>query len=195
MRTIRNDVDVVTLVARAMNGDQLAWQHIVLRFEPLVQSICRRFGLAGTDTDDVSGSVWFRLVTHLTDIREPAALPGWLKTTAQRECLTLLRTRVREIPIEDLEVTAPGETAPYSRLLVEERRAALRKAFARLSSRDQKLLAMLFAAPPRSYERISAVLGMPIGAIGPTRQRCLARLRSSPELAAWRTNALPSRAA
>lgn len=181
MRTTRNeDVDVVTLVTRAVNGDQLAWRHIVLRYESLVFSVCQRFGVTGTDADDVSGNVWVRLVAHLRTIREPAALPGWLKTTTQHECLTLLRAKGRELPSEGVDVPAPGE--PWSRLLVEERRTALRKALARLSSRDQKLLALLFSAPPSSYERISAVLGMPIGAIGPTRQRCLARLRNSPEL-------------
>ena len=195
MRTIRDDIDVATLVARATNGDQLAWQHIVRRYQPLILSICRRFGLTGTDTDDVSGNVWFGLVKHLKTIREPAALPGWLKTSAQRECLTLLQARVREIPIKDHDVTDSTEPAAYARLLVEEQRIALWKAFTRLSSRDQQLLAMLFCTPPRSYEWISAVLGMPIGAIGPTRQRCLARLRSSPELAEWRSDALPGRVA
>jgi RNA polymerase sigma factor (sigma-70 family) len=181
METVRkDDVDVVTLVDRAVRGDQLAWRHIVSRYESLVLSTCRRFGIAGTDADDVSGNVWVRLVAHLRTIREPAALPGWLKTTAQHECLSLLRAKGRELPSEGVDVVEPG--APYSGLLLAERRAALRKALARLSTRDQKLLALLFSAPPSSYERISAVLGMPVGAIGPTRQRCLARLRNSPEL-------------
>jgi RNA polymerase sigma factor (sigma-70 family) len=184
MRTTGHDVDVVTLVARAVGGDQLAWRHIVRRYESLVLSVCRRFDLTGQDTEDIAGKVWLRLAAHLDSIREPAALPGWLRTTAQRECVTLLRTQVREIPVEDLEITAAAESAADVRLLAEEQRIALRKALGRLSCRDQKLLTMLFSTPPSSYEFISMVLEMPIGAIGPTRQRCLARLRDSPELAA-----------
>lgn len=142
----------------------------------------------GVDADDVAGTVWLRLVANVTAIRDPEALPGWIVTTTRRECLQLLRDRTRQVARETEEmadILAPG---PDSRLLVDERRDALREAIDGLSGRDQQLLSLLFADPPIPYAEISVRLGMPIGAIGPTRQRCLARVRKSPGIAALLVN-------
>jgi RNA polymerase sigma factor (sigma-70 family) len=129
--------------------------------------------------------VWLRLVEALGTIRQPAALAGWLKTTAQRECLYLLRTKNRQIPIGDDEhVFEETDGAADEWLLVQERQIALRAAFGGLSERCRRLLEMLFADPPTPYVQISAELGMAVGAIGPNRQRCLDRLRASPAIAA-----------
>jgi RNA polymerase sigma factor (sigma-70 family) len=182
--TVRDDPAVVRLVERARVGDSGAWDQLVQRYAPLVWSVCRHYGLAGADADDVAAGVWLRLVERLDTIREPAALPGWLKTTAQRECLHLLRAKNRQVPVADDEVFEDdGGPACDEWLLAQERQAALRAAFAGLSERCRRLLAMLFADPPVAYARIGAELEMAIGAIGPTRQRCLQRLRGSPELA------------
>lgn len=186
---MRDDPVVVDLVLRAREGDPAAWDAIVERYAPLVWSVCRRYGLTGTDADDVGGGVWLRAVERLDTLREPAALPGWLLRTTERECLQLLRARKRQIPVDG------GELAPDTpddgvsggldgHLLVAERRHALRLAFAELPTRCQQLLAMLFADPPVSYARICAALDVPVGAIGPTRRRCLDRLRRSEALAA-----------
>jgi RNA polymerase sigma factor (sigma-70 family) len=134
------------------------------------------------DAEDVSGDVWLRLVANLGSLRDPAALPGWIATTTRRECLQLLRGRNRQI-LDDTEVVATGP-ALDSELLVSECRSALQDALGRLSERDQQLMSMLFSDPPTPYTVISTRLGMPIGAIGPTRQRCLARVRRTPAVAA-----------
>jgi RNA polymerase sigma factor (sigma-70 family) len=120
----------------------------------------------------------------LATIREPNALPGWLATTARRECLLLLRNQNRQIKFDDQHISGQPEPEPDTGLLTEERRIALRDAFTRLPDRDRQLLSMLFADPPMPYTEISTRIGMPIGAIGPTRQRCLARLRRHPAVAA-----------
>jgi RNA polymerase sigma factor (sigma-70 family) len=180
---MRYDSPVAALLESAVRGVESAWYEIVRRYSPLVLSVCRRYGIAGADAEDVRGNVWLRLVAHAITIREPEALPGWLTTTARRECLTLLRGKSREIP-NDQEVANQAEATPDTSLLVEERRDAVRVAFTRLSKRDQDLLSMLFADPPVPYAKISSSLGMPIGAIGPTRQRCLARVRQTPAIAA-----------
>src|SRR6516162_2292952 len=84
------DSSVRDLVARARSGDRQAWDSLVERYAPLIWSICRRHRLGHADADDVGQSVWLRLVDQLDRVRDPAALPGWLATTARRECLRVL---------------------------------------------------------------------------------------------------------
>jgi RNA polymerase sigma factor (sigma-70 family) len=182
---VHDDHSVVDLVTRARGGDQTAWDQIVVRFAPLVWAMCQRFHMSRADADDVGACVWLRLVERLDTIREPAALPGWLATTTRHECLRVLRGKGRETPVENhermVDDTSPGAD---DWLLAQEKLIALRTAFASLSERCRQLLELLFADPVTPYDEISTILGMPVGAIGPTRQRCLGRLRSSPALAA-----------
>src|SRR5262245_23098980 len=84
------DPTVSDLVARAKDGDRQAWDALIERYAPLIWSICRRHRLGRDDADDVGQSVWLRLVDQLDRVRDPAALPGWLATTARRECLRVL---------------------------------------------------------------------------------------------------------
>ena len=86
-----NDAAVTDLVGRARNGDKRAWDALVGRYAPLIWSICRRYELRGADAEDVGQSVWLHLVDQLDRVRDPAALPGWLATTARRECVRVLR--------------------------------------------------------------------------------------------------------
>ena len=182
---MNGDLAVVDLVERARDGDQTAWDQIVQRYAPLVWSLCQRFHLPRADADDVGACVWLRLVEKLDTIREPAALPGWLATTTRRECLRLLQAKNRELPVEDHQRLIDDANPAADELLLEqERLIALRLAYADLSERCRQLLKLLFADPVTPYDEISAVLGMPVGAIGPTRQRCLGKLRASPVLAA-----------
>ncbi|HEX6339103.1 MAG TPA: sigma-70 family RNA polymerase sigma factor [Jiangellaceae bacterium] len=182
---MHDDLSVVDLVERARDGDQTAWDQIVDRYAPLVWSLCQRYHLTRADADDVGACVWLRLVEKLDTIREPAALPGWLATTTRRECLRLLQAKHRELPVEDNQrLVDDTNPAADDWLLAQERLIALRLAYADLSERCRQLLKLLFADPVTPYDEISAILGMPVGAIGPTRQRCLGKLRASPVLAA-----------
>ena len=83
--------DLTALVTGAGNGDQQAWDELVDRYAPLIWSICRRYRLGRADAEDVGQSVWLQLVDQLASLRDPAALPGWLATTIQRECGRVLR--------------------------------------------------------------------------------------------------------
>jgi len=168
------------LVPAAREGDQDAWDAIVDRFLPLVGAIIRRHRLSEADGDDVSQTVWLRLVEHLGALREPDALPGWIRTTTRNECLRVLAARARTQPVDPqeqggLDVVA-GDVAGDA-LLAEERRQALREALAELPAGRRELLLLLVADPPLAYEQISARLGIPIGSIGPTRARALEQLR------------------
>ena len=180
---MRFNSPVASLLENAARGADSAWREIVTRYSPLVLSVCWDHRITGADADDVRGNVWLRLVANMIRIREPEALPGWLATTTRRECIALLRDKQRQVP-QDREFADETEPAADTSLLVEERREAIRGAVAGLPERDQNLLTMLFSDPPASYAEISSRLGIPIGAIGPTRQRCLARARHTPSIAA-----------
>lgn len=180
---MRDDPTVVDLVRRARAGEAAAWNAIVERYAPLVWAVCTRHRLAGTDADDVGAAVWLRLVERLDQLREPAALPGWLATTTRNECVALLRSRARQVPVADDFPEEPGEPAEEW-LLAAERASALRAGFAALTERCRRLLSLLFADPPKPYRAISDDLAIPVGAIGPNRARCLDRLRATPAVAA-----------
>jgi RNA polymerase sigma factor (sigma-70 family) len=161
---------------------------LVERYAPLIWSICRRHRLDGADADDVALSVWLHLVDHLRNLRDPAALPGWLVTTARRECARVLRAARNALPagyMLDAQPLPAEETfTGEQELLAAERHAALRQAFRELPPECQRLIALLAADPPVPYAEISARLGIPIGSIGPTRRRCLDKLRRSPAIGA-----------
>jgi RNA polymerase sigma factor (sigma-70 family) len=186
---MRDDPSVIVLVERARDGDQWAWDQIVERYAPLVWSIGQRYQLSGADIDDIGQTVWLLLVEQLGNLRVPAALPGWLATTTQRECLRVLRAARRYdltgSPLENLMSPDHDEAVIEQEILAAELSAALRAAFAGLPPRCRRLLSMLLSDPPFSYAKISAALSVPIGSIGPQRARCLDRLRRSPHLAAF----------
>jgi RNA polymerase sigma factor (sigma-70 family) len=184
----RDDPPVTGLVARATAGDQQAWDALVDRYAPLVWAICRRHQLGDADAADAAQSVWLHLVEQLGSLRDPAALPGWLATTTRRECGRIARAARRPLAAGyDLDAgTLPDEQAPTAdqELLTAERHAALREALGDLPAHCQRLLALLTADPPLPYAEISARLGIPVGSIGPTRRRCLDKLRRHPAIAA-----------
>jgi RNA polymerase sigma factor (sigma-70 family) len=185
---VRDDPTVVALVTRAAAGDPGAWEEIVERYGPLVWSICTRFQLSSHDREDVAQNVWLLLVEQLGKLREPAALPGWLATTTQRECLrvvTAARKSERLGTGLDDALQFVDNTIIDEEILMAERNAALRAAFAELPPKCQRLLAMLASDPPSSYAEISATLQVPMGSIGPQRARCLERLRKSSALAGF----------
>jgi RNA polymerase sigma factor (sigma-70 family) len=180
------DPVIVQLVTRARQGDKDAWDELVERFAPLVWSVCRRYQLSRTDAEDASQGVWLRLVEHLSSLREPAALPGWIATTTQRECLRLLRSVRPSRPLDQLvdeRAVADEQTTVEDAVLIHERHAAARAALAELPAQCRRLLSMLLQDPPMPYGEISRALDMPVGSIGPSRGRCLHRLRRCPAFA------------
>jgi len=171
------------LIRAASDGDEAAWGAIVDRFASLVWATARAHRLAPADAADVAQTTWLRLVENLDRIKDPERLGAWLATTARRECLRHIRLQSRELVTgEDFLFEVPSEDRAEQRLITGERNTALRRAFARISERCQALLRLLAAPEPLSYDEIASALGMPIGAIGPTRSRCLDQLRRTPEL-------------
>jgi RNA polymerase sigma factor (sigma-70 family) len=177
------DKNASTLVAAARRGDEQAWSALVRRFEGAIRAVARRHRLAAADQDEVVQLTWLRLVENLHAIRDPQALPGWLATTARRECFRIQQARVREVL--DGDATIPGEQASVEEsVFASERSRALHRAVQRLRGRERAVLQLQLEQPEYGYERIGGALGMPVGSIGPTRGRSLARLRRDRQLVA-----------
>lgn len=172
------------MIHAASEGDEGAWGTIVDRFAGLVWATARSHRLPPAEAADVVQTTWLRLVENLDRIKDPERLGAWLATTARRECLRHIRLHSRELPTgEDTLFEGLSDEGAEQGLITRERSIAVRRAFARISERCQGLLRLLAAPEPPSYEEIAAALSMPIGAIGPTRARCLEQLRRTPELA------------
>lgn len=173
------DVEAADLVREAAGGDERAWESLVDRFADLVWSVARGHGLSRADAADVSQTTWLRLAEHLRTLREPEKVGSWLITTARRESLRTLR-RSRHHVLVDSCVDWCGTGAGIEiddELLAGERDAELWRAFDGLSGPCKALLRMLLNDPPPSYADVSEAFDMPMGSIGPTRARCLDRLR------------------
>jgi RNA polymerase sigma factor (sigma-70 family) len=144
----------------------------------MIWSVARAHRLHDANAADVAQATWIRLLEHLDRIDEPTRVGAWLATTARRECLRVIRDSNRTVLYGDEppEHAAP-DMLPGEALLIDERDSALWQSFSRLRPSDQAVLRLLMTDPRPPYEEIAAALDMPIGSIGPTRQRALARLR------------------
>jgi RNA polymerase sigma factor (sigma-70 family) len=174
------ELDVARLVRQAANGDKRAWERLVDQYGRLIWSITREFKLVESDAADVVQTTWMRLIEHIDRLKHPDRVGSWLAATARNECLRILSARKRIVLAdEDVAFDGPAKHEPEvdEVLLAEERAEIVREAMAHLPQRWQRLMQLLMADPPVSYAEISDELGLPIGSIGPTRGRCLARLR------------------
>jgi RNA polymerase sigma factor (sigma-70 family) len=184
MQAHNSTTDAGALVRAAADGDQHAWSALVDRYSKLVWAIARTHRLSADDASDVSQTTWLRLAEHIARLQDPSKVGGWLATTARHESLRVLRGAGRQIPMgEDMPEPASATPGLDEELLRGERDTLLWRAFSRLPARDQSLLRLLMSDPMPSYDEIGAALGMPVGSIGPTRARCLERLRREAELA------------
>jgi RNA polymerase sigma factor (sigma-70 family) len=174
------DSDITAVVRRAGNGDLQAWNRLVDQYGRLIWSITARFKLIESDAADVVQTTWMRLIEHIDRIEQPDRIGSWLASTARNECLRHVAARKRLVLVhEDAEFDGVDYHGPAvdEALLAAERAQVVRDAMAHLPAQWQQLLELLMADPPISYAEISDQLGLPVGSIGPTRGRCLAKLR------------------
>lgn len=176
-----DESDVADLVRAAARGDNAAWDVLVDRYVGLLWSIALRHGIGEADAADVVQSTWMRLLEHVEEIRDPSRVAAWLATTARREALRVveLRRRVALRPDADMFDGPDVLSTPVDEhLLSSELRRDARLAVETLPDSWRQLMELLVSDPPMSYEEISQRLDMPIGSIGPTRGRCIVRMRS-----------------
>ncbi len=168
------------LLRAAGEGDQSAWDEIMLRYGKLVSATVRSFRLQDADARDAIQMTWLRLMTHWHQVRDPDRLSAWLATTARRECLSILRQskRVTYHAMETLSTAVDPSVDPEQRFLATETVLALRGLVAQLPLRRRTLLWALFSNSSQPYAEIARTTGIPVGSMGPTRARALQQLRT-----------------
>jgi RNA polymerase sigma factor (sigma-70 family) len=178
--------DLQTVVSAAVRNDQRAWERLVAEFTPMIRGVACHHRLSSFDQDDVVQRTLMALVSHIGDVYEPLGIGAWLATTARRECLRVIRARAREFPSERVITRQPphvDEYFPGDRERREAvRREAVRQAATSMSLRQRSLMSALSIEPALSYEQISQKLDIPVGSIGPSRQRCIQRMRMHPRI-------------
>lgn len=175
------------LVRACRRGEARAWEQLVLRFERLIYTVARRGGLDADEAADIFQTVFLRLHEHLATLAQPERVQAWLVTTAKRETLRRLHERHRSVPLAgpadgDAAADEPADPDPLPEQLLEELqlRHRARTALAAMAEPCRSLLGLLYGSDEApAYAEIARRLGMPIGSIGPTRARCLARLREA----------------
>ena len=173
----RPNAALSTLVHAARCGDAAAWRRLVARFDPGLRRIARSYRLSPADVDEVVQATWLTLFETIEHIRDPAAIAGWLVTVTRRHALRRCQGPMREVLTDDADWgAAAGDDEPEARLLARERCDALAGAIGELPDRQSRLLSLLLAQPSLDYHEVAVQLSMPIGSIGPTRGRALARL-------------------
>jgi RNA polymerase sigma factor (sigma-70 family) len=171
---------IASLMKAARDGDHDALGHIVAELSPVLWHVARAAGLSSGDAEDVMQTTWTALVTHLGSVRDPGALIGWLVVTTRREAWRVRETGRRQLPADAEWLSTMPDPGPGSedQVIISEQRQALWAAVRRLSPRCQELIRIVAFVPRPDYRTVAAELGMPAGSIGPTRGRCLAKLRA-----------------
>jgi RNA polymerase sigma factor (sigma-70 family) len=184
-RPLTDSEPLSALVRAAAARDDRAWQELYSRFTPTLRAAARGFRLCPADVDDVVQQTWLAALRHIHTIEKPEAICSWLLVTARREALRTMQRRVREVITDELpEYAVPQAAPPESELIRDERRRAVHTAVRRLRGRKQLVLDALLQTPDASYVDLAQRLQMPIGSVGPTRERGLERLRSDRDLVA-----------
>jgi RNA polymerase sigma factor (sigma-70 family) len=176
--------DLTHSTRAAPGGDGHAWRDRFARLDAILHAVAKRYRLGAGDVDDVVQTTWLRAIEHVDRLEDPEAIAGWLVTTARREAMDTLQRAVREVVTDDVPALDQADPATPERIAIErEDRAAVRDAVARLPPRQRRVMALLLMTPSPSHWHVAQQTGMPIGSIGPTRDRALARLCDDRQLA------------
>jgi RNA polymerase sigma factor (sigma-70 family) len=164
---------------RARAGQRGALDEVVRELNPLLWHVARAQGLGAEEAADVVQTTWMELLRRLHDIRSPQALTAWLVTATRREAWRVRDRARRQVPdaAAVLDSAPDPGPEPADHLLADERDRALWRHFQRLPDRCRTLLRIVAQVDRPDYAVLAEALGMPRGSIGPTRGRCLAKLR------------------
>jgi RNA polymerase sigma factor (sigma-70 family) len=173
-------MDDPKLVSLCLSGDSEAWEALIMRYRRLIFSIPVKFGFSPADCSDVFQTVCVKLIEHLGSLKDESKVSAWLITTTTRHCIQAKSLKYRDISDEEeIEATPDrGETMEHIRIQSDQQQK-VREAIEGLAERCRRLLQLLYferASP--SYEEIGKSMDMPVASIGPTRARCLDKLRT-----------------
>lgn len=165
---------------RWLDGDASSLDGLVRLMTPVMWHVARACSLAEAEAEDVVQTTWVAFVRHGDRLRDPRAVGAWLTTATRREAWRVSRSRGRNLPVEDetLERVVPRERSAEAEAVEHDGDARLWSAVHRLDERCQALLRVVAFSDRPDYAGIAEDLGMPIGSIGPTRMRCLRKLRA-----------------
>jgi RNA polymerase sigma factor (sigma-70 family) len=167
------------LVSMCLKGDGYAWEALIRRYRRLIYSVPVRFGFEDADSADVFQAVCLKLLEHLHEVKDDRRISAWLVTTTTRQCLHVRALKTRETTSEE-ELQEPEDPAinlEELRVLTEQQQA-IRETVEELGDRCRVLIGLLyFDSNSPSYDAISTQIGIPVASIGPTRARCLDKLR------------------
>jgi RNA polymerase sigma factor (sigma-70 family) len=177
-----------TLFERWRDGESDALDDLVRLLSPMLWQVVRASGLDAATSEDVVQTTWLALVRSGESITQPRAVAGWLCTAARRESWRVAKQSSRQLPVEDETIARrlPDSPAPESRVVLDDDNARLWDCLHKLSERCQRLLRIVAAEARPDYSVIATELDMPVGSIGPTRGRCLDKLRQELALAGGR---------
>jgi RNA polymerase sigma factor (sigma-70 family) len=163
-----------------LDGDRGAFDELIAEFTPSLWRVARSTGLDATSCADVVQHAWLTLLNRLDQVRTPEALLGWLTTVTRREAIRLstAQSRTRPSTNDVFEPLSDGSPPVEQALLADERRRVLWRAVHQLPPRCVQLIQVIAFHDRADYGAIATALGMPKGSIGPTRGRCLAKLRA-----------------
>jgi RNA polymerase sigma factor (sigma-70 family) len=168
------------LVGLCLKGDAKAWEALILRYRRLIYSIPVKFNFATADASDVFQSVCLKLIEHLHELKDESKVSAWVITTTTRQCIHVRSQRMRESSPED-EFEEPADVAVNVEdiQIKTQEQQNVRDAVNKLPDRCRRLLELLyFETSNPTYEQIGKVMNMPVASIGPTRARCLEKLRT-----------------
>ena len=173
--------------SRWREGDARAMDDLVRGMTPVLWHVVRAYGLERSLAEDVVQTTWMTLVRRHDTISDERAVAGWLTTCARREAWRAAKAhqRVRAVDDADLETHLPAEVAAEARAELADSESRLWRAVKVLDERCRRLLRIVAFEDRPDYARIAQDLSMPIGSIGPTRQRCLGKLRARLAADGW----------
>ena len=161
-------------------GRTAAMDDLVRLVTPVLWHVSRAYGLRREEAQDVVQSTWLALVRSGDGVKDPRTVVAWLTTTARRESWRVAKSDGRMSAVDDEELERLGERGAPADAVAEGEleRDHLWRAVAALSERCRRLVRVIAFSEHPDYQRLSAELGMPVGSIGPTRGRCLEKLRA-----------------
>lgn len=168
-----------TAFAAYRNGEPERLSELVDLVTPVLWNVARAQGGSPTQCEDVVQTAFLQLVDRADSITEPAAVLGWLVVVVKRECWRVCRGSRREIDVDELPEAPEEQLDPEAQAILTERQRILWKHVSALSPRCQELLRTIAFADRPDYAALAESLGMPVGSIGPTRGRCLHKLRTT----------------
>ena len=172
------------LVKECLAGDEEAWSVLIDKYKALIYSIPVKYGLSRQEAADVFQATCTELLIRLPELREPRALPKWLMQVAHHECYRWKRHNQRLVSRDgETDIPEPATPAIADNLVQQtQEEQMLREALATLTPQCRRLVELLFfETPSRPYTEVAAELGLAVGSIGFTRQKCLERLRGQLE--------------